>query len=101
MLSPGRTYELIAEPPGGKRWQRVALARAAMASSGATWSHSLPGALSWSGSVTGAGRAVAGAVVQVFCVAPPASCVDSTIPLAEGVSRADGTIALTLPAFAN
>jgi hypothetical protein len=101
VLSPGRTYELIAEPPGGKRWQRVALARAAMASSGATWSHSLPGALSWSGSVTGAGRAVAGAVVQVFCVAPPASCVDSTIPLAEGVSRADGTIALTLPAFAN
>jgi hypothetical protein len=100
MLSPGRSYELIAEPPGGGRWQRVALARAATVSSGAVWSHSLPPGFSWSGSVTGGGRAVSGAVVQVFCVAPPASCVDPTIPLAEGVSRADGTIALTLPAFA-
>jgi hypothetical protein len=100
MLSPGRTYELIAEPVGARRWHRIALARGVVAASGAAWSHTLPTGLAWSGTVTGGGRPVPDAIVQVFCVAPPASCVDPTIPLVEGVSRSDGTISLTLPAFA-
>jgi hypothetical protein len=100
MLSPGRSYELVAEPGGGKRWQRIAVARLTVTPNGDPWTHTLPGGVSWSGIVTGGGRRVAGALVQVFCVAPPASCVDATIPLAEGVTRPDGTLALTLPNFA-
>jgi len=35
--------------------------------------------------------------VQVFCAAPSTWCLDSTLAVAQGTTRADGTLTLVLP----
>jgi hypothetical protein len=96
-LSPDRTYELLVTPVPGSGLASSVLAVFSPGATPAARSDTVPGGLSWRGSVTGGGRPVAGAVVQVFCVGPSASCLDPTIAVAQGTSAPDGTLALVLP----
>jgi hypothetical protein len=50
--------------------------------------------LRWSGTITSLGRRLSGSVVQVFC----GNCLDTTLAVAQGVTRSDGTLELVLPA---
>ncbi len=43
------------------------------------------------------GAPVGGALVQAFCPITSPKCLDATFPLAEAITRADGTFQLTLP----
>ncbi|HVU51083.1 MAG TPA: hypothetical protein VHL80_10380 [Polyangia bacterium] len=97
-LAAGRTYELLVEPDpklGLARW----VVGSFTAKAGSAPTSVVPAALAWRGTVTGAGRTVSGAFVQVFCKAPTptSSCVDPSLALAQGTSAADGSISLALP----
>jgi hypothetical protein len=94
-LAPGRSYELLVEPAAGQSLGRGVLA--IVPPGGGARTDVVPAALDWAGSVTGAGRSVAGALVQVFCAAPASWCLDSTLAVAQGTTRADGTLTLVLP----
>jgi hypothetical protein len=97
-LAQGRTYELFVEPAAGRSLGRGVFAIVPSTFAGEAQSNVLrPGRL-WTGTVTGGGRSVAGALVQVYCVQPPASCLDPTIPLAQGTTAPDGSLTLMLPA---
>lgn len=96
-LSPGRTYELLVEPEPGRGLARSVIRLLTPGVATTDGPDRVPSALVWSGRVEGLGRRVAGAVVQVFCVAPSASCLDPSLALAQGVTGADGTLDLTLP----
>jgi hypothetical protein len=94
-LAPGRSYELLVEPAAGQPLGRSVVA--IVPPGGAARTDTAPAALTWPGVVTGAGRPVAGALVQVFCAAPSTWCLDSTLTVAQGTTRADGTLTLVLP----
>jgi hypothetical protein len=96
-LSPARTYELLVTPVPGSGLASSVLAVFSPGATPAVRSDTIPGGLSWRGSVTGGGRPVTGAVVQVFCVGPSASCLDPTIAVAQGTTAPDGTLTLVLP----
>jgi hypothetical protein len=95
MLSPGRTYELLVAPGAGKILGAGVLAVVTPGSSGGSFDFTVPAGVSWSGVVTGAGRPVAGALVQVFCAAP--ACIDGSIAVAQGMTGDDGSLSLVLP----
>jgi hypothetical protein len=46
---------------------------------------------------TETGSPVGGALVQAFCPITSPNCLDATFPLAEAITRADGTFQLMLP----
>jgi hypothetical protein len=94
-LAPGRSYELLVEPAAGQPLGRSVVA--IVPPGGGARTDTVPAALTWPGVVTGAGRPVAGAHVQVFCAAPSTWCLDSTLAVAQGTTRADGTLTLVLP----
>jgi hypothetical protein len=97
-LAAGRTYELLVEPDPAKGLARSIVGSVTPGASGGAGSFAVPPAVLWSGNITGAGRSIAGAFVQVFCVTPPAaSCPDPSFALAQGTTAADGTIRLALP----
>jgi hypothetical protein len=97
LLATGRSYELLVEPAPGAALGRGVLAVVSPDGTTHVRGDVVPPALIWAGSVTGAGRALAGALVEVFCAPPAASCVDSTLAVAQGVTGADGTLTLALP----
>jgi hypothetical protein len=96
-LAAGRTYELLVEPNPALGSARTVLPLVTPPASGLKRIDVLPKGIAWSGTVTGAGRAVGGALVQVYCAAPASSCVDPGLALAQGTTGADGSIALLLP----
>jgi hypothetical protein len=98
-LAVGRTYELVVEPDPKSGLARTVLNLETPTAMGNVRFDTITPAVAWKGSVTGAGRAVAGALVQVFC-APRASCIDPDLALAQGTTAADGSITLSLPAAA-
>jgi hypothetical protein len=58
----------------------------------------MPAALLYAGTVVDHSlQGVAGALLQVFCLAGSAGCADGEAPLAETVSRSDGHFDLWLP----
>jgi hypothetical protein len=93
-LSPSRTYELLVEPPPGRGLARSVVALVTPGVNPQPLVHTVPSALLWPGTITSARRRVAGAVVQVFC----SSCLDTSLAVAHGVTGADGTVNLVLPA---
>jgi hypothetical protein len=94
-LAAGRSYELLVEPTAGSGLARSIVGT--VTPNGSPRSDAVPPAVTWPGAVTGAGRAIAGALVEVYCVAPAASCIDPSFALAQGTTAADGSITLTLP----
>jgi hypothetical protein len=101
MLSPGRSYELLVQPAQGQALGAGVLSVVTPGTSAGARSDVVPAGLTWSGVVTGAGRPVAGALVEVFCGKAGASCVDASIAVAQGMTRADGTLSLLLPSLSN
>ncbi|HEX4404476.1 MAG TPA: hypothetical protein VH560_06595 [Polyangia bacterium] len=94
-LAPGRTYELLVAPADGRGLGAGVFSTVTVGPSGGAHDFAVPSGVTWSGSVTGAGRPVAGALVQVFCAAP--ACIDVTVAVAQGMTRADGSLSLVLP----
>ncbi|HEV3030795.1 MAG TPA: hypothetical protein VG319_04095 [Polyangia bacterium] len=97
LLAAGRSYELLVEPAPGAALGRGVIAVVSPDGTTNVRSDVVPPALVWEGSVTGAGHAIAGALVEVFCAPPAASCIDPTLAVAQGMTGADGTLTLTLP----
>jgi hypothetical protein len=97
-LAAGRTYELLVEPDPALGLARSVVAIVKPASGDAPRTDGVPQALVWKGMITSGGRAVGGALVQAFCGAPAASCLDPTLAVAQAVTAADGTATLALPA---
>jgi hypothetical protein len=96
-LAAGRAYELLVEPDptlGLARWV-VGFYNPQVGVN--TRADVIPPAIAWSGTVTGAGRVVAGALVQVYCSTPATWCADPNLVLAQGTTAADGSISLALP----
>jgi hypothetical protein len=98
-LSPGRTYELLVAPVAAQKLGAGALSTFTVSPNGGAQDITVPAGVTWSGAVTGAGRPVAGALVQVFCAAP--ACIDGSIAVAQGMTRADGTLSLVLPTLSS
>jgi hypothetical protein len=96
-LAAGRTYELLVEPVPGRGLARDVVAVVKPGATAAPAAVTVPPALTWSAVVTGAGRPVAGALVQVYCAAPAATCFEPNLVLAQGVTAADGTATLLVP----
>jgi hypothetical protein len=96
-VDPGRAYKLWAVPAAGQP-----LARAVVGTMTAPVANQtlgvfiVPTGVSTSSSVRIAGP-VADALVQVFCPPSSATCVDTTLPLAEAVTAVDGTFSVVLP----
>ncbi|HSZ83683.1 MAG TPA: hypothetical protein VLA14_15465, partial [Polyangia bacterium] len=95
LLSPGRTYELLVAPLAAQKLGAGVLSTVTPGPTGGPHDIAVPAGVAWTGAVTGAGRPVAGALVQVFCAAP--ACIDGSIAVAQGVTRADGSLSLVLP----
>jgi hypothetical protein len=96
-VSMGRTYEIVADPDPALGLPRF-IVDVLTVNEGPGRDYTVPATLVWSGTVTGGGHGVGGALVQVFCAAPSATCLDPTLPLATGTTAADGTLTLALPA---
>jgi len=96
-VDPGRNYELLAQPPAGSLRGRAVLAASASAATSPVADAMLPVAYPVSGTVTAGTSAVGGALVQAFCPSTSPMCRDATFPLAEAITRADGTFRLMLP----
>jgi hypothetical protein len=96
-LAAGRTYELLVEPDPRLGLARTVVGVVTPHAGDAPRSDTLPPSLTWNGSVFAGDRAIAGALVQVFCAVPAASCFDPALPLASGTTGADGTLTLVLP----
>ncbi len=95
MLSPGRSYELLVAPPPGQSLGAGVLSTVTVGPNGGSNDFAVPAGVAWSGVVTGAGRPVAGALVQVFCSA--SACIDGSIAVAQGMTGDDGSLSLVLP----
>jgi hypothetical protein len=98
-LAPGRSYELSIAPAAGQNLGAGVFSTVTVGPNGGSHDFSVPAGVTWKGTVTGAGRPVAGALVQVFC-APPA-CIDGTVAVAQGMTRADGSLSLVLPTLSS
>jgi hypothetical protein len=99
LVSPGRTYALRALPRPDQ-----ALARATFPMVTVTnipyvlQDQSLPAGLLYGGRVVDPSlQGVGTALVQAFCVAAAPGCADPAVPVAETVTRSDGTFQLMLP----
>jgi hypothetical protein len=97
-VDPGRNYELRAQPPAGSLRGRAVLSSSVSAATAPMAAATLPVAHLVPGTVTTeTGAPVGGALVQAFCPITSPKCLDATFPLAEAITRADGTFQLTLP----
>jgi len=98
MVDPGRSYELLAQPPAGSARGRAVLASAVSDATPAIATATLPIAHFVEGTVSGdTGAAIGGALVQAFCPSTSPRCLDATFPLAEAITRSNGTFQLMLP----
>jgi hypothetical protein len=97
-VDPGRNYELRAQPPAGSLLGRAVLSSSVSAATPPMDAATLPVAHPVPGTVTAdTGAPVGGALVQAFCRITSPTCLDATFPLAETITRADGTFQLMLP----
>jgi hypothetical protein len=98
-LEPRRGYLFMAEPPTASRFARHAFHRIdAVDLTTTAPERTLPRGLAWSGSVQADGRPrVPGVGLQLFCDPTMPECFDSTRPVAEGTSDAEGSFRLVLP----
>jgi hypothetical protein len=98
-VDPDRIYLVWFDPEMGKPFARFQLARVQAAAGGAdVGQRMLPRALAFTGMVGGnGGEPVSGAVLQVFCEVSSPSCLDSNLPLAEGVTDGVGRFQVGLP----
>jgi hypothetical protein len=94
-LAPLRQYELLVDPTPGRGLARAVVGFVPAAASPVLDPQVVPNGLPWSGTVTTGGRRVPGAIVEVFC----GNCLDTKLAVAQGVTRADGTLDLVLPDF--
>jgi hypothetical protein len=97
-LAAGRTYELLVEPNPALGLARSVVDVVTPAAGSVPRVYPVPAALVWKGTVTTGGRVVGGALVQAYCSAPAAACLDPSLAVAQAVTAADGTITLALPA---
>jgi hypothetical protein len=96
-LSPDRTYELLVTPAAGQTFGLTVLPTFVPGTSPTAHTDAIAPGLVWNGTVVGGARPIASAIVQAFCLGPSPTCLDPSIPLAQGTTAADGTLALTLP----
>jgi hypothetical protein len=97
MVSPGRPYELVVDTLAGGHTRTFVLTTGAMAPATET-SGTVPGPLTWNGTITSGAHPIAGALVEVFCVGSSSpKCLDPSVSVAQGVSRADGKVTLLVP----
>jgi len=97
-VDPGRNYELLAQPPAGSLRGRAVLVPSVSAAGSPIPAATLPIAHLVPGTVSAeSGATVGGALVQAFCPSTSPACLDATFPLAEAITRADGTFQLILP----
>jgi hypothetical protein len=99
LVSPLRTYALQALPAPGQPLARALFPVVSVANVDVDVpDQDMPPGLLFTGTVVDSGPApVASARVQVFCVAGASGCTDATVPLAETVTRSDGSFQLVLP----
>jgi hypothetical protein len=98
-VSPRRDYALRALPgPGPSPLARATFAVVSVGDGDTpVVDHSMPAALLFAGKVIGPAQGVGAALVQAYCETPDAACADPTTPVAETVTRTDGTFELMLP----
>jgi hypothetical protein len=99
-LAAGRTYELLVEPKPGLALARSVVAVVTATVGGPARVDVVPAALPWTGKVTDMGIGVAGAIVEAYCAEPAATCLDSTLAVAQATTAADGSLTLALPTAA-
>jgi hypothetical protein len=99
LVSPLRTYALQALPAPGQPLARALFPTVTVANADVDVpDQDMPPGLFFAGTVVDSAPApVASARVQVFCVAGASGCADATVPLAETVTRSDGSFQLVLP----
>lgn len=101
-VDPERQYELIAEPPAGSGLALTVLdvKNIGSAQPSPALDYTVATGFPFMGQVRVEGSdnlTIAGALVQVYCVASP-SCLDPKVAIAETTSSATGTFIVTLPA---
>ncbi len=95
----GRVYQLMADPPTGSGLARTVLdQKNAPSIDSAIATYTVNSAVSFTGFVRTGTRMIGDAMVQAFCLGRPPACGDSTWPVAEAVTDADGRYVLALPA---
>jgi hypothetical protein len=97
-VDPGRSYELLAQPPPTSARGRAVLALSVSDATPTLATATLPMGHAVHGTVTAAlGGALGGTLVQAFCPTTSSRCLDGSLPLAETLARFDGTFDLILP----
>ena len=97
-VDPGRSYELLAQPPAGVARGRAILASSVSDATPTIATATLPIVHPTSGQDLGTnGAGIGGVLMQVFCPSTSTKCLDATFPLAEAVTRSDGSFVLLLP----
>jgi len=98
-VDPGRSYELLAQPPANIARGRAVLAQSISSATPTIPSATLPVGHPLGGKVLdsqGSG-VLGGTLVQAFCISTSSRCLDATFPLAETVAGANGAYTLMLP----
>jgi hypothetical protein len=97
-VSPGRPYVLLAVPDVSTGFARTFVGPGLLQSSEFTITQNVQAAMTWAATVMDEGQNdLAGTALQVFCAPSWPGCIDSTLPLAETTSQADGSFQLALP----
>jgi hypothetical protein len=97
-VDPGHSYELLAQPPAGGARGRAILSSSVSDATPTIATTTLPMVHPTSGKILGAnGAGTGGVLMQVFCPSTSTKCLDPTFPLAEALTRADGSFVLLLP----
>jgi hypothetical protein len=97
-VDPGHSYELLAQPPAGVSRGRAILSSSVSDATPTIATATLPIGHPTSGKILGTnGTGAGGVLMQVFCPSTSTKCLDPTFPLAEAVTRADGSFVLLLP----
>ena len=92
-----RVYQVVADPPVGSPLARTVLGTVAVrAANKVAPDYTVASAAPFTGTVSVADRLLGGAVVQVFCLS--STCLDPAYPIAETVTRQNGTFTVALPA---
>lgn len=98
-LDPGRVYQLMADPPVGSALARTVLDKKnAPSVDSPAFTYTVNPAARFAGFIRTGNRMIGDAMVQVFCLGPLPTCWDSTWPIAETVTDAEGSYSLALPA---
>jgi hypothetical protein len=97
-VSPGRSYQLQAVPGPDQALARASFSTTEVPAGGlAGQDHDMPAALLFAGRVVDPSlQGVGTALVQAFCLAS-AACEYPSVPVAETITRSDGTFQLMLP----